>query len=95
VPRQRSLQPSRFEFALVVAIFSGWFVLGSINAVLTGFPAPSLSDRDAIAIVAIEIFDWARTALIAVGLVASLQALMNRPQREVRANAVVQSLPMQ
>ena len=26
--------------------------------------------------------DWSRTALIAVGFVASLQALMNRPQRE-------------
>ena len=47
-------QTSAFEFALVVAIFSGWFIFSSVNAVLTGFPNPSISNKDAYALVVLE-----------------------------------------
>lgn len=42
------------EVALVVIIFAGWFIVGSVQAVLLGFPAVSLSDADALGIILIE-----------------------------------------
>jgi membrane protease YdiL (CAAX protease family) len=54
VPYRSPKQASKFEIALVVAIFAGWFILGSVNAVLTGFPNPSISNQDALGIVVLE-----------------------------------------
>ncbi len=45
---------SLHEVALVVAIFAGWFMYSSVAAVLSGFPVPHLTDKDAIGIVLTE-----------------------------------------
>lgn len=42
------------EVTLIVAIFAGWFIAGSVQAVLLGFPAVSVSDQQALGIVLIE-----------------------------------------
>jgi uncharacterized protein len=42
------------EVALVVAIFAGWFIYSSVQAVLTGFPVPHISDKDALGILLTE-----------------------------------------
>ena len=55
---------SSFEIALIVAIFSGWFIIASINAVMTGFPAPTLSDRDAIGLIVLECVAFAVAATV-------------------------------
>jgi membrane protease YdiL (CAAX protease family) len=55
---------AQFEIALVVTIFAGWLVLSSVNAVLAGFPEPSLSDREAIGIAAFESIAFAVAASV-------------------------------
>jgi uncharacterized protein len=42
------------EVALIVAIFAGWFIYSSIQAVLSGFPVPHLSDKEALEILLTE-----------------------------------------
>ena len=37
-----------------MAIFAGWFIFASIQAVLSGFPVPHLSDKDALGILITE-----------------------------------------
>jgi membrane protease YdiL (CAAX protease family) len=45
---------SIYEIALVVAIFAGWFIHSSLQAVLSGFPIPHLSDKEALGILLTE-----------------------------------------
>lgn len=45
---------SLYEIALVVAIFAGWFIFSSVHAVLSGFPIPHLSDREALGLLLSE-----------------------------------------
>lgn len=45
---------SFFEIFLVVLVFSGWFVLASIQAVIEGFPIPQISDKEALSVVIVE-----------------------------------------
>ena len=61
---QRSRRASTLEIALVTAVFAGWFILASIGAVLAGFPAPSLSDNDAINVVVFEAISFTVAATI-------------------------------
>lgn len=42
------------EVALVVAIFAGWFIFSSVQAVLADFPVPRLSDKDALVLIVLE-----------------------------------------
>lgn len=45
---------SLHETLLVVAIFAGWFIYGSLRAIFAGFPVPHLNDQDALALVTLE-----------------------------------------
>jgi len=45
---------SLHEIILVVAIFAGWFIVASVQAVLAGFPIPHLSDREALGLLLTE-----------------------------------------
>lgn len=45
---------SLYEIVLVVAIFAGWFIYGSLQAIFAGFPVPHLTDQDALALVILE-----------------------------------------
>lgn len=47
---------SLHEIVLVVAIFAGWFIYSSVQAVLSGFPIPHLSDKEALALLLSECF---------------------------------------
>lgn len=47
---------SLHEIVLVVAIFSGWFIYSSLQAVLSGFPIPHLTDKEALGILLTECF---------------------------------------
>lgn len=64
-PLTRS-QATVHEAVLIVAIFAGWFIHGSVQAVLKGFPAPQLSDREALALVLFECFAFATAAAVLV-----------------------------
>lgn len=57
------------EVVVVTAIFSGWFIFLSIQAVLSGFPTPRLSDHDALGLVLLEglMFAAAVSILVARG----------------------------
>jgi CAAX protease family protein len=42
------------EIVIVVAIFAGWFIYASVQAVLLGFPVPTFEDRGLLGLVILE-----------------------------------------
>lgn len=62
----RARPSSAFEIALIIAIFAGWFIVGSIGAVLAGFPIPKLDNRAAVGLIVLECVAFAVCATILV-----------------------------
>ena len=61
--------PRLDEILLVTAIFSGWFIFTSVEAVLQGFPTPELSDGEGLQLVGYELlmFPTAVAVLVSRG----------------------------
>ena len=45
---------SIYEVLLIVAIFAGWFIYSSFQAVVAGFPAPTMGEGSALGLVLLE-----------------------------------------
>ena len=47
------------EIVIVVAMFAGWFIYSSVQAVLVGFPVPTFDDAGLLSLVILETFMFA------------------------------------
>jgi uncharacterized protein len=61
-PRSKTIQFD--EVFLIIALFSGWFVFASIQAMLSGFPTPRLSDNEALGLILFELLMFCAAAAV-------------------------------